>query len=377
VLGIVAISLIGFAILIKQIAKEALLTKRAEREKTEADAETARALAKRATREIAQDGYGMLHLIDHSTGHSQNLTLDARAYRNGHYEDPKPTEAENLRLILAAKHASTSKMLIEQARPAQLPSPQLDFFTALSDPLQAYAIIGPQRIGKSVLLQQLAHRLADYGQRCIVIGTKAEPHEWPGCERFIGGPSDSIVPDALLRIYSEAEERIRQNVKAPLVAVVLDDWLNTAEIWPVEAERFFVEAATRMLTAGYVPYFVLQSDSKSDWGIKHGAQLKNNFTHLFLTAPRASGRIDYNRLKCFIIYPGDKEQHQVRLPFAAAPLLPEPVILRPGQQEQQIITLYEAGTSMNEIARQVYGHIGGNQNKAIKEILGKYGYVSM
>ena len=34
---------------------------------------------------IHTDGYGMTHLIDLGRAHSQNLTLDARAYRNGHF----------------------------------------------------------------------------------------------------------------------------------------------------------------------------------------------------------------------------------------------------------------------------------------------------
>lgn len=317
------------------------------------------------------DDFGMLHLINIITGHSQNLTLDARTYRNGHAEPSSPQELETLRYLLASRHAGSARAVISE--PSQLlpaPQTQLDFFRALQDPLQAYAIIGPQRIGKSVLIQQLTSRFISWNQRCVVIGTKAGQNEWQGCERYIGGPSDSIVPDALDRLYQESEQRIGQHVNTPLVAIVLDDWLNTAELWPEIAERFFVEAATRMLTAGFVPYFILQSDSKSDWGIKHGAQLKNNFTHLFLSAPRHSGQIDHSQLKASIIYPGDKQQHPVQLPYQ------HQVILQPTRQEQLVISLHEAGASMNEIARQAFGGVGGNQNRQIRDILAKYGYVS-
>lgn len=257
----------------------------------------------------------------------------------------------------------------QQTTPLLTP-PSIDFFSAMSDPLQAYAIIGPQRIGKSVLIQQLTAHYTRTGQQCVVIGTKAGPDEWPGCEKYIGGADDSVVPDALERIYREAEQRIGAHVNRPLTAIILDDWLNTAEIWPEIAERFFIEAATRMLTGGFVPYFILQSDSKSDWGIKHGAQLKNNFTHVMLRAPRLNGRLNHAELTAHILYPGEKERHLLRLPYSQPVIVPD-IVERLTPQEGRVLEMLDAGASVTAIAKTVFGGDGGNQLAKVREIVAR------
>jgi hypothetical protein len=273
----------------------------------------------------------------------------------------------------ASRELATSQPLLA------LPAPALDYFSAMSDPLQAYAIVGPQRIGKSILAQHLAQHLSGNGRTCLVVGTKAKAGEWLNCKRYIG---NEAVPEALATVLAETTQRLSQNRNTPGLCVFLDDWLNTVALTPDLAEQFFLEAATRMLTAGIVPYFLLQSDSKADWGTKHGAQLKNNFVHLILTAPRENGRLNHDKLNGVIIYPGEKEQHPVRLPAGLPALgesqpdieLAQPEPLLPDDQEQQIISLFNAGESMNAIARRVYGQRGGKQNQLIHEVLTKWGY---
>jgi DNA segregation ATPase FtsK/SpoIIIE-like protein len=44
----------------------------------------------------------------------------------------------------------------------------------------------------------------------------------------------------------------------------------------------------------------------------------------------------------------------------------------PTEQEQQILELYRNGATLNGIARQVFGSIGGKQNQLIKDILSKF-----
>jgi hypothetical protein len=255
--------------------------------------------------------------------------------------------------------------------------PPADFFQAMSDPHQAYAIVGAQRIGKSILAQHLAQHLTRRGVLCLVIGTKAQPGEWLGCRRYIG---NERVPLALAGLLAEIQARTEASANTPRLAVFLDDWLNTVALDNGLAEAFFLEAATRILTAGIVPYFLLQSDSKMDWGTKHGAQLKNNFVHLLLSAPRENGRLNYHKLRGALVYPGEKESHPVSLPAGlpemgesepdfdlAAPGKPEPT-----PTERQIIALAQAGESFNEIARQVFGSAGGKQTNQIKDILSRF-----
>lgn len=258
-----------------------------------------------------------------------------------------------------------------------LPSGNLDYFQVMSDLMQAYAIVGPQRVGKSILAQHLAQHLAQLSRTCIIIGTKAQPGEWLDCKRFIGNEQ---VPGALASVLAETANRLADNRTTPKLGIFLDDWLNTVALDSDLAEAFFLEAATRMLSAGIVPYFLLQSDSKADWGTKHGAQLKNNFVHLILTAPRENGQLNHSRLKGIMIYPGDKAQYGVSLPYGLPTFgnsqptieLAQPAEAQPTEQEQMVLTLHAAGESFNEICRQVYGSAGGKQIQLIKEILAKY-----
>ena len=247
----------------------------------------------------------------------------------------------------------------------------------MSDPLQAYAFVGPQRIGKTVLAQHLTRHLAALGYQCVVVGIKAAPGEWGGCKRYIGRQA---IPTALDSILAEMDKRIGLNQTSPTIAVFLDDWISTTALDEGLAEQFFVESATRMLTAGIVPYFLLQSDSKADWGTKHGAQLKNNFVHLLLTAPRDNGRLNHSKVRGAIIYPGDKTQYPVTLP-TGLPLmggdvsdfeLAAPAPVEPNPQEADIIALAQTGASLNEIARATFGNSGGYQTGKIKEVLTKF-----
>lgn len=273
--------------------------------------------------------------------------------------------------------ASASKELAT-VQPLALPSPSLDFFQAMSDPMQAYAIVAAQRTGKTVMAQHLAQYLTQKGIACLVVGTKAARGEWLNCDRRIG---NEAVPTALSSLLEEIRQRTAVHGDTPKLAVFLDDWLNTVALDDKLAEAFFLEAATRILTTGIVPYFLLQSDSKADWGTKHGAQLKNNFVHLLLNAPRENGVLNYSKLRGTLIYPGEREQHNVLLPtglpmFGESSVsvdIAQPAEVQPTELEQQILTLFDNGASRNAIAKQVYGIAGGKQYELIGNVLAKYG----
>jgi hypothetical protein len=275
----------------------------------------------------------------------------------------------DMRLIEAlASNGATSD-------PLALPAPALDFYAAMSDPLQAYAIIGPQRVGKSIMLQHLTQHLTRQGRTCLVIGTKAKPGEWVNCRRYIGNADTQAALDSII---AEVGKRIPGNITTPPLCVVLDDWLNTVALNPDLAEAFFVDAATRMLTAGIVPYFLLQSDSKTDWGTRHGAQLKNNFTHLILKAPRIDGQLDHRALQGVMIYPGEKEQHPVRLPVGL-PIFGdgEPVVdlpaPEPNGQERRILELIDAGWARRAITEEVWQQRGNFYNAKLEAIARRFG----
>lgn len=271
----------------------------------------------------------------------------------------------------------------EAIQPLVLPEPELDFYQTMSDPLQAYAIVAGQRVGKSNQAQHLAQYLTRNGVICLVIGTKADTGEWAGCKRYIGNEE---AVNGLAGILDETRARLAEGRRIPQLAVFADDWINTTVLAPQLAEEFFIEASTRMLTAGIVPYFLLQSDSKNDWGIKHGAQLKNNFVHLGLFAPRENGRLNHNRLRAWVIYPGEKIDRPVT-PVMGLPTLgdSEPDYELPVSEAQedelssdesrvsrddQIESMIRAGADNREIARAVFGkaNLSGDNFYLVKDI---------
>jgi hypothetical protein len=269
-----------------------------------------------------------------------------------------------------------------------LPAGNLDFYKVMSNPEQVYAIVGPQRIGKSILAQHLAQHLTRAGWTCLVIGTKARQGEWAGCKRFIGNEQ---VLSALGSVLAETVDRLAVNRTIPPLAVFLDDWLNSVAIDGKLAEQFFLESATRMLTAGIVPYFLLQSDSKTDWGTKHGATLKNNFVHLLLTAPRENGELNRDKLRGVVVYPGEKTQHGVSLPAGLLALgddqpdleLAEPLAADAGAESaeagagpafdlaERVLTVFDSGaaTSPTAVCTKIYGWKNQERVAAVAQIL--------
>ena len=256
----------------------------------------------------------------------------------------------------------------ERNRQAQLPAVcgvrdeaqrPVDFYRVMTDPKAAYAILAAQRVGKSYTAMHLTDALPGIN---LVIGVKMEKGEWPNCRQYIGFEAAGY---ALQMLVEEVRSRHRTGIREPRINVILDDWINQAALFGDLAEQFFLHAATDMLSAGIVPYFLLQSDSKSDWGTKHGAQLKNNFTKLFLKPHRVAGEVDPTKTRGEIIFPGEKEGYPVVLPVGKPQLGPPkfhvsiPVNTQPSQRQNpedaEFVRLVRSNVSRNEAARKAYG----------------------
>lgn len=252
------------------------------------------------------------------------------------------------------------------AKAGEAPVQPLDFYRVMTDGKAAYAVIGAQRVGKSYVAMRLTEVLPG---NTLIIGVKMEDGEWPNCRQYIGLDAAEY---ALELLVEEVKKRHNPTGKyrTPRLNVFLDDWINLAAILGETAEEFFVHAATDMLSAGIVPYFLLQSDSKTDWGTKHGAQLKNNFTKLFLTPYREAGKIDPTKTRGRVEFPGEKESYPVNLPGGLPELGPSkyPVSLPKTDRNWEIVTVpedaqdaefvrlvQEEDVSRREAALKVYG----------------------
>ncbi len=226
--------------------------------------------------------------------------------------------------------SATERKLLDTGPVIEAGPEPLDFNTTMSDPKAAYAIIGPQRVGKSYIAMHLTDYLATRGLGTnLLLGVKMEAGEWPNCNPFIG---ERAIGQALRAMIDTTTDRHKQKIREPRINIFLDDWINIVALVGDLAEEFFLHAATNMLSAGIVPYFLLQSDTNSDWGNKHGAQLKNNFTKLMLRATRINGIPDPAQTSGTIIFPGERTEQPVALPRGLPQLqaaAPEPPVAEP------------------------------------------------
>lgn len=342
---------------------------------------TIRARRKQTERVTIQDGYGMLHLINVANGHSQNLTLDPRAYRNGHYEEPTQTEKETLRAILMSKHAATSRMIVEQ--PALLPATagaQPDLLSVFTQPTQSYAIIGGQQVGKTFQARRIAQYWLQTGIKPIVIGPKWDRGEWDGCALFGGEYNLERVSQGMRIVKKLAEERHtnskmghKEHVVQP---VFFDDWTAIRAKLEKEAEDFIIDATTLYASVNIILYFIIHLDTANAWGVgKVGAALHQNFIKLRLEPGyNELGLIDRSRTTGYLLMPGQSRKEQRRVILFSGTgqqvIVPD-LIQRLTPEEGKVSFLLANGSSRSAIAREVFGDDGGNQLKKVDKIIEK------
>lgn len=265
---------------------------------------------------IHTDGYGMTHLINLTTGHSQNLTLDARAYRNGHFELPHPVEQQNLHLILGSRFAGSAKAVIQQQRPQLSPPQKLDFYRVMMQPLQTYAIIAGQQVGKTFIAQAIAAEWIKRDYQPLMVGPKWDIGEWPGC-KCVGGKEDfeavSEGLEQIRRIAQTRHESDKGHKEHPLQVIFIDDW-TLIKVKCSNAEDLILEASTFYASVNMILYFIIHTDTAHAWGVgKEGAALKNNFIKLFLE-PQFSSYGEVISRQGFVVFPAQTTRREIELP---------------------------------------------------------------
>ncbi len=314
----------------------------------------------------------------------RNLTATPALYVNGQQANPQPWEVELYRLRLLAlaggKHQPASAALL----PETVEVPPLDLMDVFTQPGQAYAIIGGQQTGKTYQARNIANYWLKQGLRPVVVGPKWDLGEWGGCY-LLGGSGDFEAVGrgiAVIRKLAETRHADPRPHKAHAIQpVFFDDW--TPIVDQVDnARALILEATTLYSSVNILLYFILHSDTGNAWGVdKKGAALKDNFVKLVIVpAYDSAGLVVRSQTKGYIRFAGESVDRPTRL-FTAAPAnLGQPWPLsfpadddqaRPAANpnEAAIIELHEAGASLNQIARQIYGTTGGKQTQLIKAVL--------
>lgn len=331
--------------------------------------------AYRAEHEAIQDGYGMLHLINHLTGHSQNLTLDARTYRNGHAEPSKPEEMETLRLILAARHASTSKMVLEQAALPELGQPPIELLP-LMHRARRVLIFGASEAGKTTLLQHIASD----SQNVVIVDPHFEPGKWPDVKIIGAGRNFAEVISFLIWLESELDKRSKRmeiGDKDFIPMTIIIDELSTIKMHcGNEAIRPLASMIMESNKFGFRLFVGGHSKLVELLGLKGMSDIREGLFIVHLRLNQITGE------RQTTVDLGDGEQPCQFPPFYGLSQLsggielpdfktPDLVVKkRLTERQMRILEMLEAGKTDNEIATAIFqkSRLVGSQFYEVKEV---------
>ena len=325
-----------------------------------------------------KDGHGMLHLLDVATGHSQNLTIDARAYRNGHYEEPSLSEARNYALAMAKSQRQidsvAGQMVIE-------PTVQQDLLDIINRYPHTH-FWGGTGDGKSSILRTVGFNRRELGHQVYVLDSNDHPAMWDGLERIMDTQEqDDFIARALAvhKVNSEAlaaGRAIESDFKQ--ITILSNEWTDIVRRTDTAAQ-FIDEMSRKSRKSGFHCVFATQTKLATDLGLDGRYQVIRNFVQIELIK-NPSGLF-----MARAVYGGNKlGEFSVPVPPAKPAMLssgytppsikevsPDFILdKKTSDKDIRIIEMIQAGATDSEIAQECFGKpnlVGGNFYK-VKEL---------
>lgn len=371
-LSLFIISAIGVLVFSTLWAKEYYLHKQADRKRAERE-------ARHAKYKVIQDGFGMSHLLNIDTDVIENLSAFPGSHHNGKWEEPHPAAAQAW-YALISKKAVDSPVTHLLPPPAISQSTPIDLLKVMTQPTQSYAILGGQQQGKTYQAQLIAQYWQQQNIEVVVIGPKRDKGEWPQCTYYGDGFNWLHLMEGINRVREEALKRHQNRDKGhkqhSIMPVFFDDWTNTrAEL--ETAEGLILDATTLYASVNIVLYFILHLDTANAWGVgKVGAALKDNFIKLRIKPHYQGGMIVREKSTGLLIFPGEREKHEVPLLRGQIEQQQTGLVLQPTKEEQHLINLISAGiNSRKQLSESIWGKgkYGKFYNDKMTAILHKWG----
>lgn len=304
----------------------------------------------------------------------RNLTGTPALYVNGRPTQASDYELELFKYRLALQNAP--KTVTTQAAAALPAVVQVDLLAAL-DPVQRCLIVGASDSGKTTLLQWLVSRRLNVS-KVVVIDPHAYPAKWPTGATVVGqGRNYAEIDTALtglVRLMTKRYDEIGRGVVAEMahsrITILIDEWRAITGNLGRPAADAIKALLTESRKAAFSVFVASHSDRAEPLGLKGEYDLKDGFTvvKLAIVDGRRQASIDTGNGPIPATLPGPYigQQPQV-IEGELLDLEPEPDPI-----EAKVLELHRAGASLNEIARRVYGNIGGKQTGQIKQIIAKY-----
>lgn len=369
------IGLAGCFCLFTFISYEKYLSIQAERKKLQAEADEVTRRSQVLTHE-SQHGFFVSDLNPDATW--QQLDRVPLWRINGHAQEPSALEMQTWLHYNApaSQHGVTP--------PPRLLSPMsqpLDLLRIFTQPLQSYAIIAGQQVGKTFQARRIAQHWLDSGVKPLVVGPKWDVNEWNGCVLFGGGYDFNRVAQGMRIVKRLAEERhadVTQSHKAQsLQPIFFDDWTAIRAKLEKEAEDFILDATTLYASVNIILYFIIHLDTANAWGVgKVGAALHQNFIKLMIEPGYdEAGLIDRRRNIGWLLMPGQhkKDRRQVQLFSGVGQSL---LVIQPGEdvakveEERHILDLFDGGlTTPSAICQRLYGYRNAKKVELVRQIL--------
>ncbi len=259
---------------------------------------------------------------------------------------------------------------------------QVDLLAAL-DGVQRCLTVGASDSGKTTLLQWLVSRKLNTSQ-VIIIDPHASPNKWPGgCDVIRTGRDYAKIENALTALvqlmttrYDEIGKGLVAEMAHPRITILIDEWRAIVYGLGKPASEAIKTLLVESRKAAFSVFVASHSDRAKPLGLAGEYDLKDGFAvvRLAYVNGQRQATIDHGTGEMPATLPG---------PFApqviagqSQPMMETDdfinLAVEPTPTEAHILQLADMGKSYNEIARQVYGNVGGKQTRRIKQVLSNF-----
>ncbi len=300
----------------------------------------------------------------------RNLTGTPALYINDQYHEPSNLEIELFRYRLAMMQKAP-KIINSTAEPLPLPIQPVDLLTAF-DSVQRCLIVGASDSGKTTLLQWLVFRRRHIS-KVVVLDPHAWPGKWAGCYVIGTGRNYDEINRALAGLvqimtkrYDEIGRGLIREGYHPRITILIDEWRAIVQQLGKPASEAIKSLLTESRKAAFSVFVASHSDRAKPLGLEGEYDLKDGFAIVRLSIENGQriATLDTGNGEVPVRLPGEFTA-SVSNPQSQSAIIPA----SNSPKEKKIMSMFEAGASYNQIAREVYGSVGGKQTELIKRII--------
>ncbi len=357
-LTLLFITLVWWAVNFSLLAREDLLTKKAQRQIDQYRVKAAKYID-------YQDGFGMKHLLNLDTNTVENLSTFPGSHHNGQYADPPPAAAAAW-YALVGKVRAESPVNLLPATTQQESAPEL---LPLLDRAERVLIKGASDAGKTTLIQHTAIRATD---EVIIVDPHYKPGIWPQCKVIGAGRNFTEITKFLQWLEIELDKRYKSrmagNENWTRYTVIIDEYMSVA-VECDNARRVLSAMIRESRKVGFRLFICSHSELLKPLGLDGQGDVRDGLliVRLYYSQLRQERRATIDdgdgEVPCtFPPYYGAGSTELVTLDMPN-------LVIQLSEQESKVAQMLANGSSRSAIAKELFGHAGGNQLAQVDKII--------